>query len=318
MPFQQLIGDCNPDAEYHWLNQRCIAKKTRRIYSRHADNPSLTPEYLKRLSNLTGVRRKRLFLGLWCAAEGQIWENYDPAIHILDADLTKNLATNRWHIWVYRWQQDIELGWFFASMDWGFRNPGCLGVWGVDKERRAYLVHQVYQSGRNHDWWAAKAEGLRKTYDIQRFSCDDADAAGIDLFNHRMYWIAQPVGKKPNDFGASASIVRERLGNQTLFFLRSNLESRDPELIEAKKPCSVEEEIPSYVYRELKDGQAVKEEPAPDSDDHGCDMARYGMMFLDRNDWQPNPIESKFKSGSYGKILNHDAVFAKIRERQEA
>lgn len=324
MSFQQLIGDCNPDAEYHWLNQRCLAGKTRRIYSRHKDNPSITPEYLKRLSNLTGVRRKRLFLGLWCAAEGQIWENYDPATHIIDGELTQRQGDRRWMLYVPKWGLDtIELTWFFASHDWGFRNPGCMGIWGVDKDRRAFLVNQVYQSGRNHDWWANKAEALRQKYDIQRFNCDPEDAAGIDLFNQRMgkvggHWIARPVEKKPNDFGSSASIARERLENGGVFFLRGNLESRDPELIEAKKPCSLEEEIHSYVYREVKDGQAVKEEEAPDSDDHGCDMFRYAMMFLDRNDWQPAPQESQFRSGSYGKLLGHDKVLQRIKERQYA
>lgn len=321
MPYQQLVGDCNPDAEYHWLNQRCLAGKTRRIYSRHADNPSITDDYLKRLSNLTGVRRKRLYLGLWCAAEGQIWENYDPAVHILDGDLTQRQSDKRWMLYVPKWNNTIELTWFFASHDWGFRSPGCLGVWGVDRERRAFLVRQVYRKGKNPLWWAEKAEELRKQFDIQVFMCDSEDAGGIDLFNQRMgkvggHWIARPVEKLKNDFGPTAGIVRERFDDQSLFFLRGNLESRDPELIEAKCPCSVEEEIQSYVYREVKDGQAVKEECAPDSDDHGCDMVRYGMTFLDRNDWQPNQEKSRLPIGSIGRIMGHEALLERIRERE--
>lgn len=322
VPWQQLVGDCNPDAEFHWLNQRCLAGKTTRLYSRHKDNPSLKPEYLERLSQLTGVRRKRLFLGLWCAAEGQIWEAYDPAVHQIEGEVMFNVSTGFWEI--RRPNDDpIELRWFVAGMDWGFRNPGCLLVAGIDADRRAYIVHQIYHSQRNHDWWAQRAETLRRKYDIQRFICDSADAAGIDLFNHRMgkvggYWIAQGVEKKPNDFGPSASIVRERLELKTLYFLKGNLESRDPELVEAKKPTCVEEEIPSYVYREIKDGQPVKEEPAPDSDDHGADALRYLCMFLDRNDWQPVKEKSQYPAGSFGKLLGHDKVLRRMKEGQYA
>jgi PBSX family phage terminase large subunit len=101
MPYQQLITDCNPDAPTHWLNQRANAGKTKRILTRHEDNPVLFDpstrewtrrgaEYIARLDRLTGVRFKRLRLGLWVAAEGQVYEGFDPAMHVIDfADLVR-------------------------------------------------------------------------------------------------------------------------------------------------------------------------------------------------------------------------------------
>lgn len=85
VPYQQLIADTNPDAPHHWLKQRCNAGRTRLFESRHEDNPSVTPEYLAKLDALTGVRYKRLRLGLWVAAEGQVYEEWDPAVHRVDA-----------------------------------------------------------------------------------------------------------------------------------------------------------------------------------------------------------------------------------------
>src|SRR6185503_16380961 len=118
-PYQQLVGDCNPDAPTHWLNQRCIAGRTKRLLSRHADNPTLTPAYLERLDRLTGVRRQRLFLGLWVAAEGQIWEQFDPQHHVRawDVDLSNRDGRIRLN------ENEVEqvcIKSTFASVDWGF------------------------------------------------------------------------------------------------------------------------------------------------------------------------------------------------------
>ncbi len=84
MPYRQLIADTNPDAPHHWLYQRCERGLTRMLYSRHEDNPTCTPAYLETLRRLTGVRHKRLYLGLWVAAEGQVYEEWDPAVHRVD------------------------------------------------------------------------------------------------------------------------------------------------------------------------------------------------------------------------------------------
>ena len=74
MPYKQLIADCNPDAESHWLKQRANSGKTLILYSVHEDNPryfhadgTLTPEgvaYIAKLDALTGVRYLRLRKGL--------------------------------------------------------------------------------------------------------------------------------------------------------------------------------------------------------------------------------------------------------------
>jgi PBSX family phage terminase large subunit len=84
MPYQQLLLDCNPDAPHHWLYQRCAAGRCRLLESRHDENPTVTPEYLATLDALTGVRYQRLRLGLWVAAEGQVYAEWDPAVHRVD------------------------------------------------------------------------------------------------------------------------------------------------------------------------------------------------------------------------------------------
>lgn len=95
MPFQQLLADANPDRPTHWLKQRCDQGRTVMLHSRHEDNPVLfddagqvTPAgaaYIAKLDALTGVRLDRLRYGRWVAAEGLVYEMFDPALHIIDA-----------------------------------------------------------------------------------------------------------------------------------------------------------------------------------------------------------------------------------------
>ena len=84
LAYQQLILDCNPDAPEHWLNLRCERGACLRLETRHEDNPAVTPEYLARLDALTGWRHKRFRLGLWVAAEGMYFEEWDPDRHICE------------------------------------------------------------------------------------------------------------------------------------------------------------------------------------------------------------------------------------------
>jgi phage terminase large subunit len=310
LPFQQAIADTNPGAEFHWLNQRANAGKMTRLKARFQDNPTITPEYLNTLKNMTGVRRKRLYEGKWVSAEGQIWENFDHGTHVVAAQLKPDDATGRWCLDVVQWERRVDLRWFFAAVDWGYRNPGCIHVYGVDSDRTAFLVHEVYRCQKNTDWWAEKAEDLRERYDIQRFVCDPADPASIDLFNRRMgqvggYWIAT---KADNDFLAGSTVVRERLEHKKLFFIAGSLDRKDPFRVESMQPTSVVDEIPSYVYREIKDGQAVKEEPELDAEDHGCDTMRYAMTFLDYTDWAGQDPKKGYSAGSFGAVLGHQEV----------
>lgn len=117
MPYQQIIGDCNPAGPKHWLKKRCEDGRTRMITSTHKDNPAYwdratndwTPKgrsYVEGvLANLTGVERKRLYQGVWAVAEGVVYPAFDPAmVHPMD--------TEHWRT--------------FLAADIGSRNPTAI------------------------------------------------------------------------------------------------------------------------------------------------------------------------------------------------
>lgn len=275
MPFQFIGGDCNPDAPTHWLNQRCIQGKTARLVSRHKDNPSIRPEYVARLSNLTGVRRRRLFLGEWCAAEGMVWETYDAATNIIDEP---------------EWRTSLGIVEYRASFDWGSTHPGVLGIWGLDSRKRATLVATWQRTGMTPQWWAERLCDAMREFQIQRAVGDPSRPEMIRLMNdclgQRGYSrIVYPANNKKastgaGDMGGLALVkwgfTKDETGTPRIRFLRNALRGGpDPELLEGFKPTWVCEEIPSYVHARDASGEFMFETTDKDCADDGCDMTRY-------------------------------------------
>jgi hypothetical protein len=89
-----LFGDCNPGPADHWILRRRDAGALLMLESHHEDNPTLydahgqlTPQgerTMAALRLLTGVRKLRLWKGLWVGAEGQFYEEWDEEIHTCD------------------------------------------------------------------------------------------------------------------------------------------------------------------------------------------------------------------------------------------
>ena len=83
--YPQILGDCNPSHPYHWI----LGREPLQLYhSVHKDNPALYDHdinewteqgerTLAALDLLTGIRHDRGFKGLWVAAEGVIYDNFE-------------------------------------------------------------------------------------------------------------------------------------------------------------------------------------------------------------------------------------------------
>ena len=151
--YPQLYGDCNPGGSRHWIRQRSQDGKLRLILSRHVDNPTLfDPETgkvtaqgertLGILSDLTGVRRKRLLEGIWATAEGAVYDMFDPAIHVQERNPDD---FQRWAL----------------GMDEGYTNPAVILLIGVDSDGRLHIAREFYKRGvlqsavvsQALEWW---------------------------------------------------------------------------------------------------------------------------------------------------------------------
>ena len=262
VPYQQIICDCNPSYPSHWLNQRANVGKMTRLLSRHKDNPTLTPEYLDTLSELSGPRRDRLYLGKWVAAEGAVYSGFDSAVHIVD----RRAIPDDWRR--------------IRSVDYGYTNPATVQWWAVDNDGRMYLYRELYRCRRLCEDVTRDAVSLTGDENIEATVADhDAE----DRATMARYGIPTSPANKAVTVGIQA--VTDRLrpagdGRPRLFLMRDSLVERDPVLEAAKRPCCLAEEIESYLWQESREGRADKEEPVK-VDDHGCDAMRYACMYLD-------------------------------------
>lgn len=267
--YQQLAGDCNPQSPKHWLYQRMMSGVTRRLISRHADNPSVTPEYLARLERLTGVRRARLYLGLWVSAEGTVYEDV--------WDAARNLV-NRFTI-PREWPR-------YLAVDFGYNHPFVCQWWALDPDGRAYRYREIYRTQRIVEDHAREIKeisrwGTKDGEPLPRAVICDHDAEDRATLERHLGLHTTPAKKTVSD-GIQAVASRLRLAGDNkprMLFLRDSLVERDPYLAESAEPTCTEEEFDSYVWK-VSGGAISKDEPVKERD-HGMDAMRYMVAHLD-------------------------------------
>lgn len=270
--WHQLIMDCNPDAPTHPLKIECDAGRMVMLHSKHEDNPrffnrdgTMTPageEYIGRLDALTGVRYLRLRKGIWAAAEGVIYEEFNPGIHVVDPFPIPDDWRRLW------------------SIDFGYVNPFVWQEWAITPDDRMILVREIYKTQtlvEDH----ARAIMALKPIKPYRIICDH-DAEDRATLERHISWATRAASKNVND-GIQATAARFRMdgrGLPRMLLFRDAVVSRDQALVDAKKPASTFEELPGYVWNDKGKDAPLKE------NDHGMDAMRYAVM---ERDVQPRP-----------------------------
>lgn len=279
MPYQQILGDCNPTYPAHWLNKRMQSGKTVRLYSRHEDNPMLYDDqgnlttigaaYMAALDALTGVRYLRLRKGFWAAAEGTVYQDaWDPSVNLID-------------------RFEIPREWpRYLSIDFGYNHPFVCQWWAVDGDGRMYLYREIYMTEmlvEDHakeiiaaSLWG-KEGGDPLPYGI--IHDHDAEDAATLIKHMRIagfnFVFTRAVKNVSAGINACASRMRKAGdGKPRLYVLRDSLVRVDVKLQEHSKPYSTLHEFDEYVWNERRD-EPVK------ANDHGMDPMRYTVMHLE-------------------------------------
>lgn len=269
-PFALVFGDCNPGDQYHFILEKVKDKTIELIESRHRDNPELYDQQTGELTTagavrigvldqLTGVRYKRLRLGLWVAAEGQVYE-FDPDIHLIKRDQCPPFV--RYH----------------RVIDFGYTNPFVCHWWGEDADGRIYLYREWYMSQRTVREHAQIISQYNEGYTYTVADHDAEDRATL-----RENGISTTAANKSVSIGIAK--VQERLkvqpdGKPRLYIVSDCLIEVDGRLKDKYKPICTEQEFAGYVYPQAKDGRNAGEAPIKE-DDHGMDNVRYMVMKLD-------------------------------------
>lgn len=261
--WQQLIITTNPDAPTHWIYTDLIQGGDASVYFSGAkDNPHNSPAYLARLAKMTGIMKDRLVDGKWTQAEGVIYDEFDPLVHVLDPDQCPPFI-NRYRV-----------------VDFGFTNPFVCQWWGEDSDGRLYRYREVYKTRRLVEDHTKQILELSKG---ETYGATLADHDAEDRATMQRHGVTTTAADKSVKDGIQA--VKERLkvqpdGKPRLYFVRGALVEPDPLLEDESKPTCTEQEIIAYIWPKGQDGRAVKEEPVK-LNDHGMDAMRYMVKYLD-------------------------------------
>lgn len=266
--------NCNPDGPYHWFKVNWIDKSTgylgkerveqirkkaaeeekdpglKEILYLHFtmdDNLSLSEEIKARYRSMyIGVFFKRYILGLWAAAEGVIYDMFDPEKHV------KNIK---------EFFQILVNGNRYVSCDYGTQNATVFLLWNKGIDGKWYCIREYYYSGRDKGKQKTDAEyadDLKKWLDgtrIKAMIVDPSAASFIAELRKRGY----KVIKANNDVLDGIRLVGMLLNLEMLIFSSSCTETI--------------KEFASYIWDD-KAAEHGEDKPVKQHD-HGCDAVRY-------------------------------------------
>ena len=262
-PWRQVILSTNPDHPQHWIYTDLILNgEAKAYYSGALDNKYNPPSYIEFLNRLTGVLKARLVDGLWVQAEGAVYSEWDPSIHVIEPF-------------------EVPADWRrVMSIDFGYANPFVCQWWAIDNDGRMYLYREIYMSERLVEDHAGQITQVNGD-DLVEMVVADWDAEDrATLERHGVY--TEPATK---DISPGIQAVKARLavaddGRPRLFIMRGATVEEDGRMAEMKKPTSTEAEITGYVWPKSIDGKPIKEVPVK-INDHGMDALRYAVMYVD-------------------------------------
>lgn len=267
MPYNQILMDCNPSAPWHWLKIKADKGEIKLYNSVHEDNPMLYDQrskkwtergkaYLAKLDKLSGVRFDRLRKGIWAAAEGLIYTEWNPDVHLIDRF---PIPTS--------WQR-------FWTIDFGFINPFVWQAWALDNDGILYRFAEIYMTKLLVEDACAliKAWMVEKQEMMPSAVICDHDAEDRATFERHMN-ITTVAADKAVSAGIEAVKSRLKIADNNkprIKFLRDSTLEIDVNLQDAMKPICTEQEFEGYVWED-----STRKEQPKKVDDHGLDATRY-------------------------------------------
>lgn len=263
--------NCNPDGPYHWFKQNWIDRRKEKhlIYLHFTmdDNLSLSEAVKQRYRGMySGVFYKRYIKGLWCMAEGIIYDMFSEDRHVRKLkDFAEQLiGHNR-----------------YVSCDYGTQNATVFLLWEKGLDGVWYCTREYYYSGRDtgkQKTDSQYADDLEKWLNgtrIRSIIVDPAAASFIAELRKRGY----KVVKAKNDVEDGIRLVSTLLNLGKIVFEEGCVNTR--------------KEFASYIWDE-KAAEHGEDKPVKQFD-HAMDALRYFCYTILNN--QTARIGNKAKAG---------------------
>lgn len=252
--------NCNPDSPYHWFYTDYITNddiKDKKVWHfLMEDNLSLDPEYVETLKQMyTGVWYDRMIRGLWVAAEGRIYDMFEPSKHMIDTQ--KFIKLSGVHPAAIRWYVGCDYG-TSTVMSWGLYAKLPSGVILKTKE---YYYDAVKKKSQKTDYefateFVSWLDG-RKPYAV---FVDPSAASWKTELMRRGYMVLNAN----NDVINGIRYVATALNTNTFFMDKSCV--------------NTEKEYASYVW-DATAQRTGRDKPVKEHD-HTCDTDRY-VLYTD-------------------------------------
>lgn len=269
MPHSMGFAAMNPSHPTHKIKQWIDKAEARdpNYYALHFtldDNPYVPESYKQRIrDSLSGVFYKRNYLGLWCLAEGAIFDFFDRKIHVVSKPPT---AAEYW----------------VAGIDYGASNPlACLLI-GISTGRytqtgKVVWVEKEYYwnpspktgTGRQktNSEFADDIQAFLEPYSVKNIYVDPSAAS----FKHELRQRGMHVVDANNDVENGIQIMTSEMKKGNLYICA-----------ECKNTIR---EIEGYVW-DNKAAERGWDEPVK-KNDHSCDALRYVMASHKISEYKP-------------------------------
>lgn len=246
VPGSKLWFNCNPEGPGHWFYREwiCKAEEKRALYLHFTmeDNPGLTDAVRARYQRAySGAFYQRFVLGKWIAAEGRIYDFFDPVTFC-------------------RKPPSGEMEEYRISVDYGTANPASFGLWGR-RDGVWYRVKEFYYNSRltgrqkTDAEYVEELQSLAGEHVVARVVADPSAASFILALRQAGY----TVEHADNHVLDGIRVTADALKNGTLVICDGCVD------------CLREMEL--YCWKEGRD--APKKE-----NDHAMDDLRYFAMSL--------------------------------------
>ncbi len=268
VPGAHCLATTNPDSPAHYLKTNYIDREReldlRSWHFTLDDNPSLTAEYVAAIkAEFTGLFYLRNINGAWVAADGAVYDGFDPDRHVVP------------------WSDLPAMQWLIGTgVDHGTTNPTHATLLGLGVDNVLYAMDEWRYQPSNRE---ARKSNVQLSQDLRDWLTKPHHPSDAPDNPPRM---TAPVIVDPAAADYRVQLKQDGLTtyparNDVLYGIRtvSALLSVDKLKITDRCPYLIKE-IPGYCW-DTKATNEGKDAPIK-LDDHGCDSLRYGVVSTER------------------------------------
>ncbi|MGW5519125.1 PBSX family phage terminase large subunit [Nocardia africana] len=270
VPGAHLLATTNPDNPAHYLKVNYIDRQHERGMRLKAwnftldDNPGLDDEYVESLkAENQGLFYLRNILGQWVAADGAVYDCFDPAKHVVP------------------WAELPDMQFYVGiGVDHGTTNPTAATLLGLGMDNVLYAVDEWRYTPSNKEARKTNvqlSEGLRTWMAGAHHPSEDPEAPP----RLRCYTFVDPAAADYRVQLKQDGLTTYPAQNNVLYGIRTvsallstgqlKISDRCPELLK---------ELPGYVW-DTKATDEGKDQPIK-LNDHSADSLRYGISSTER------------------------------------